>query len=155
MNHSHTNVSKGTFMIKLTILCITIVLVTLCLSLIYRYLITTNKIKPSKISKLFYEDDYTKSWEEIKEKGMLKYILKNIITTTVMMGIVGIYLLLNKLNLYGYKQSQTLLVVLSMGVILGLINSLTLYLGGEHRYEQLKEKEKMESKNINSTNKKY
>lgn len=50
-------------------------------SLTFQYLVTTKKIKISKISKIFYDDDesFIKSWKKTQEKGMLKYIIKTII----------------------------------------------------------------------------
>ncbi|MBZ9637792.1 hypothetical protein [Clostridium sp. FP1] len=77
------------------------------LSLIIQYLIKTNRIKPSKVSRLFHDDDETfiKSWKKVKEKGILRYTIKIIICYTIMMGIIGIVFILNKLSMYGYEQN--------------------------------------------------
>jgi len=68
------------------------------------------------------------------------------------MGIIGMFLILNNRSMYGYDQSQTLFVSLSVGVILGLINSLTGWVIRQNRYRELKRK--VDSDNMNNTNKK-
>ncbi|MBZ9626110.1 hypothetical protein G9F71_025220 [Clostridium sp. FP2] len=110
------------------------------LSLIIQYLIKTNRIKPSKVSRLFHDDDETfiKSWKKVKEKGILRYTIKIIICYTIMMGIIGIVFILNKLSMYGYEQSQTVFVALIMGAIFGLINSLIGWVINSDRYSKLK-----------------
>jgi uncharacterized ion transporter superfamily protein YfcC len=110
---------------------------------IFRFLIEKNKIKPNRASRIFYEDDenFVKRWEKRKEKGMLKNTINNIIFTAVPSGIVGIVLILNERSLYGYEKSQILIVTLSMGAILGLINSIMLWAMNQDRYSRLKEKE--------------
>ena len=114
----------------------------LVIGLIFQYLIKTNKIKPSKVSRLFHNDDesFIQSWKKIKEKGMLKYTIKNSISYTIMMGIIGIVFILNKLSMYGYEQSQTVYVALIVGAILGLMNSLIGWGINSDRYSRLKEK---------------
>jgi uncharacterized ion transporter superfamily protein YfcC len=130
--------------------------VYMVIALIFRYFITIKKLNPSKLSRLFYEDDerFIKSWEKIKEKGMLKLVLKNTIIMTFMMSIIGIVFIFNKRSMYGEVQSQTLLTDLLMGVILGVLNSLMQCFFGNDRYNILKEKGKVESANVNNTNKK-
>ena len=114
------------------------------LSLIFQYLIKINKIKPSKVSRIFHNDDesFSKSWKKVKEKGMWRYIIKNIITYTIIMGIMGIVFRLNKLSMLGYEQSQTLVPALIMGVMFGLMNSLIGWGLNSDRYSELKEKVK-------------
>ena len=126
-------------LLKILVIFLVVILV---IGLILQYLIKTNKIKPSKVSRIFYNDDesFIKSWEKIKEKGMLRYILKSIISYTIMMGIMGIVFILNKLSMYGYEQSQTVYVALIMGAILGLMNSLIGWGINSDRYSRLKEK---------------
>lgn len=45
--------------------------------LIIQHLINSNKIKPCKISRLFYLDDekFIKSWEKERDRGKLKFVL--------------------------------------------------------------------------------
>lgn len=114
------------------------------ISLTFQYLVTTNKIKTSKISKIFYTDDesFIKSWGKTQERGMLKYIIKNIISMTFMTGIAGIVIILYQRSVYGFEQSQISQIFpdyLSMGVILGLINS---FMWGKNqaKYSRLEEK---------------
>jgi len=47
------------------------------ISLIFRFQIKSNKIKPGKISRLFYLDDekFIKFWEKKRNKGKLKFVL--------------------------------------------------------------------------------
>ena len=124
----------------------------IAISLTFQYLVTKKKLKASKLSNLFYNDDesFIKSWEKMKEKGMLRYTIKNIIFITAMMGIIGMFFLLNKLSMYGYEQNKTLFVALSQGLILGLIFTLFEWIAGKDRYKQLKEKEKEDVENDDS-----
>ncbi|MBU3129931.1 hypothetical protein LGL55_19535 [Clostridium tagluense] len=110
------------------------------LSLIIQYLIKTNRIKPSKVSRLFHDNDesFIKSWKKVKEKGILRYTIKIVIRYTIMMGIMGIVFILNKLSVYGYEQSQTVFVALIIGAIFGLINSLIGWVINSYRYSILK-----------------
>jgi len=119
------------------------------IALTYRYLINTRKLKPNKLSNLFYKDDesFKKSWEKTKGKGMLKHIVKGTIIMTAMMGVIGIYFSLNKLSMYGETQNQTVSTALLMGVILGVLISLMQWYFENDRYSLLKEKAKVESEN--------
>lgn len=128
------------------IILLVLLLVYLVANLIFRYLIYIKKLKPSKLSRQFYSDDesFVKSWQSIQDKGILKYILKNIIISIVMMSIMGMFYLLNKVSLYGYEQGQTLVVALSSGFILGLISSLIGWGIQQERYSKLKDKEKVD-----------
>jgi uncharacterized ion transporter superfamily protein YfcC len=125
-------------------------------SRIFRYLITTNKIKKSKISKIFYEDDenFIESWKKSQEKGMLRYIFKYIILSTAIWVIMGIIYLLSKISMYGYEQDQTLFVALVMGVIYGLLFSLLSWGMDSDKYNRLVEKRNMKSDSINNDDKK-
>lgn len=98
-----------------------ILLAVICVSLVLRYLIRRNLIKPSIISRLFYQDDesFINSWRKAREKGLLKYIIKNIIFATIMTGIVGI------INLSYKPSGLTIVSYLSMGIIVGLIFSIS------------------------------
>ncbi|MBW9159117.1 hypothetical protein [Clostridium tagluense] len=124
---------------KITVIVVVIYVV---IALIFRYFITIKKLKISKLSRLFYDDDenFIKSWKKMKDKGVLRYILKNIVIGIATMGIISIFFLLNKFTMYGYEQRQTLFVALFIGIIFGLINSLTQYIIGQDRYRQLKVK---------------
>lgn len=124
---------------------IIILVVYAVIGLTFRYFITTNKLEPSKLSKLFYSDgkSFVKSWNKKQEKGMLWYILKNIIIMTVIIVIIVMFFLLNKSSMYKDIQSQTLVTDLSQGFIIGLGLCLIKWIIDQNRYRQLKEKEKM------------
>lgn len=111
-----------------------VILIGLGTSLTLRCLIKKNIIKPSKISRIFYQDDesFINSWEKTQEKGLLKYIIKNIIFATVMTGIMGIVSILYK------PQGMTMFFYLSMGVIGGLILSI-FWDDNKNKYNRLKE----------------
>ena len=87
-----------------------------------------------------YDEDFITEWADTIRKGMFKHILKTTIVTTIIMGIMGMYFLLNKFSLHGYEQSQTIYVALTEGVILGIILSLIQWGLGNERYNRLKEK---------------
>jgi len=108
------------------------------ISLILEHLITTNKIKASKVSKIFYADNegFIKSWEKTREKGMLIFVIKNVVISTIVMGIIGMYFL----SSYGYDRSETLSDALLVGFNFGLIFSVLQWFVRKNRYKQLKEK---------------
>lgn len=85
--------------------------------------------------KKFYSNDenFIKSWEKTQKNGILIFILKTCIFTTVILGILG------------YIQSGTLTIALSLGIILGILISLMQWFLSNDRYNNLKEKEKMKS----------
>ena len=119
------------------------------ISLIFRCIIRKNVIKPSKISRIFYQDDesFINFWRKTQEKGILKYIIKNIIFKTVMTSILGIVSILYK------PQGMTMFFYLSMGIVLGLLSFIS-WSDNQNKYNQLKEKGNMEIDNINIGNKK-
>jgi len=86
--------------------------------------------------------------EKNKEKGMLKYIINFTINITFIMCIWGILFKINKLNMFGYDQSQTMLIALMVGVILGLILSLMRWVEYNNRYNKLKEKVENDNKKL-------
>lgn len=142
---------------KIAIIFVAIFVVGLAVtSLIFRYLITTNKVKKSKISRIFYVDDenFIKAWKRTQEKGMLRYTLKNIIISTAIMVIIGMIFLLSKISMYGFEQNQTLFVALSTGVIYGLLFSLLRWGIDNNQYNQLVEKGNVENGSINNDDKK-
>ena len=125
--------------------------------LIFQYLVTSNTIKVGKISRIFYEDDemFIKSWGKVQEKGLLRYIIKSIISMTAIMGIGGFLIILYKRSVGGYDQSQTLLDYLSTGVVFGIIESF-FWERNQNRYIRLKEyeEENMEKDDTNNDSKK-
>ena len=114
-------------------------------SLIYGFLIKKNIIKPNKISRAFYQDDeyFINSWRKTREKGIIRYIVKNIIFTTVMMGILGVLSILYK------PIGMTMFFYLSMGPILGLMGFIS-WNSNQNKYNKLKEN--MKNDNVNNGN---
>lgn len=123
------------------------------ISLIFRCLIRKNVIKPSKISRIFYQDDesFINYWRETQEKGILKYTIKNIIYMTITFGMVV------SISIFYKRERQTLTPILfeylSICVISGLIGRVS-WGDNQNKYNQLKEKENMENYNINNSDKK-
>ncbi|MBZ9685617.1 hypothetical protein G9F72_004525 [Clostridium estertheticum] len=138
------------------IIIIVIFVTILVIALILQYLITTNKIKPSKLSRQFWNDDenFIKSWKKTQQKGMLRYYLENIIIKTFIMGIISIIFLWNTFSVSGYEQRQILVVamLISDGIYC-LITPLIEWGKYQNRYDKLKEKENVESNNIDNDNK--
>jgi Na+/glutamate symporter len=60
--------------------------------LLFKYLIKSNKIKSSKISRIFYTDDekFIINWEKNRKKGKLMYILYNLIITSIIIFVTSI-----------------------------------------------------------------
>jgi hypothetical protein len=111
------------------------------MSIIFWFLVTENKIKPNKLTKLFYYDDesFIKSWAITKEKGMLMHNIKNVIWFTATNGVIVSTIILKDNNSRMYGREHILLLVITT-IITGLITSLIKW-GIEHdRYSKLKEK---------------
>ncbi|MBK5241924.1 hypothetical protein [Clostridium sp.] len=125
------------------ILGITILFVILVISLTFWFLVKANKIKPSKVSRLFYYDDesFIKSWEKTKEKGILLYNIKNVIMFTVSYGIIGFFNFSKDNNSIIYWREHILLLVVTV-VIFGFLSSLIRWGVEQDRYSKLKEKVK-------------
>jgi hypothetical protein len=118
------------------------VLIVVISSLIHptlQFLIKRNKIKPNKVSKIFYEADesFIKSWKKIREKGMLRYIVKSTTIITAILTILFTFLILNKFGMHEYEQQ--LFAILGMCVMLGLFTSLLRWCVNSFRYIELKD----------------
>lgn len=127
------------FFVKLVIY---LAVLNLILGCILKYLVKRNKIRPSKISIIFYYDDESliNSWGKIKDKGMLKYIIRFSIYCTIYMGIAGIVFKLNNRNMFGFEQNQAIFIALIIGLIMGVITGLMRWHEFNNRYIKLKEK---------------
>ncbi|MGH4118952.1 hypothetical protein [Clostridium sp.] len=125
------------------ILGITLLFIFLVVSLIFWFLVKANKIKPSKISRLFYYDDenFIKSWEKIKEKGILMHNIKNVVMFTAFYGIIGFINFSKDNNSIMYWREHILLLVVTV-VIFALLSSLISWGIEQDRYSKLKEKVK-------------
>lgn len=122
----------------------------LVINLTFLYLIKGNKIKPSKVSRIFYYDDesFIKSWEKTKEKGILMYNIKNVIMLTAFYGIIGFINFSKDDNSIMYWREHILLLVVTV-VIFGFLSSLIRWGIEQDRYSKLKEKVKNDNiKNI-------
>ena len=117
--------------------------VVVAANLIFRFLISANIIKPSKISKIFYEDDesFIKYWGKTQEKGLLRFIIKNVIFWTI---VVCVIILISKLIRHGLWQYQTWLETFGSGIMFGLIDSLV-WMKNEDRYNKLEQSGKVKS----------
>lgn len=121
---------------------IVIIVVYLGMSLTFQYLITTKRIKGSKVSKIFYDDNesFLKSWEKIQAKGIFIHIIKTVIFTTVGMGIIRMIFLSTNHSSYGYEEGLTLWDNLLFGFNFGLLFSVFNWFVSKDRYRKLKEK---------------
>ena len=105
----------------------------------FRFLITSNEIKPNKLTKLFYSDDesFIKSWEIAKGKGMLISNFKNVILFTAWYGIMGFVTFSKDNYSIMYAHEHILLLVITI-IIFGLISSLSTWGAKKNRYRKLK-----------------
>ncbi|MFT5875257.1 MAG: hypothetical protein ACI8WT_004239 [Clostridium sp.] len=108
--------------------------------LILQFLIKKYNIKPNKVSRIFYEDDesFIKSWEKIREKGMLRYTIKTTTIIMVTLAILVVFPILVKFGMYEFNQ-QMLFDFLRMGGIFGLLISLFLWCVKSFRYSELED----------------
>lgn len=136
---------------RIVLLAIIVINLTFAvIRLTFKRLIGKNIIKPSKISKIFYEDDenFINSWRKTQEKGILKYMIKNVIVQTIMVDMIGKIIILYR------EQRGTQFWYLAIGVIAGLMLTFIYWSDNQNRYNQLKEKRNIENSNINNDNKK-
>jgi uncharacterized membrane protein len=105
--------------------------VYLVISLTFWFLVKANKIKLSKVSRLFYYDDesFIKSWKKTKEKGILMNNIKNVILFTASYGIIEFINFSKDNNSIMYWREHILLLVVTV-VIFGLLSSLIRW--GQH-----------------------
>jgi hypothetical protein len=119
-----------------------IVVIISLISTIFKFLIKRNKIKPNKVSRIFYEDEddesFIKYWKKTKEKGMLRYTIK---TTTIIMGIIAILVIFPILVKFGMNEfnQQMLFEFFIKGGIFGLLISLVLWSANSFRYRELED----------------
>ena len=126
---------------------ISIIIIISCV-IIYqtiRHLVATNKIKSSKVSKLFYQDDesFINSWEKTKEKGKFIYIIKELIIYICLMSIAFIPFLLDDYNALFYEFEQntlTWVIVFIVFIITFILSSPAKWIFNQDRYNVLKEK---------------
>jgi hypothetical protein len=108
------------WILKILVIFLIIYLVT---SLIFKYLIKSNKIKLSKVSRIFYIDDekFIKSWEKDRKKGKFKYVLYNIIIVSIVIFATSIiYTVVTGSDFYKLMISSPILFGPLMGTIIGL-----------------------------------
>ena len=96
-------------------------------------------------------EKHKKNTRKTQEKGLLKYIIKSIVSMTAIIGIVGLVIILYKRSVGGYEQSQTLLDYLSTGFGFGIIESF-FWGRNQNRYKRLKEEEEESMENDNENN---
>ena len=67
------------FSIWVLIILVVFLVVYLIISNIFKYLIKSNRMRPGKISRIFYMDEekFIKKWERYRKKGKLRYVLCN------------------------------------------------------------------------------
>ena len=138
----------GSFNIIIIIILSLMAIAVVAIALIFRHLIYIKKIKPSKLSRRFYNDDeyFMEYWEKILEKGKLKYIIKEIVFMCVLLCILS----LTQFSMYGNQQILILFFDLVVGAISGFISSQIGWYKCQNRYRKLKEKANVENDNINN-----
>jgi hypothetical protein len=62
------------------------------ISCVFRFLIKSNKIKPSKISRLFYMDDegFVKYWDKKRSKGKIKFVLYDDVIISIVIWVTSL-----------------------------------------------------------------
>lgn len=77
------------WILKILVIFLIIYLVT---SLLFKYLIKSNKIKSSKVSRIFYTDDekFIRIWEKSRKKGKFLYVLYNLILNSIILLAISI-----------------------------------------------------------------
>lgn len=62
-----------------------VLIIYIAINLLFKYLIKSNKIKASKVSRIFYTDDekFIINWEKNRKKGKLLYLLYSFMTNSL------------------------------------------------------------------------
>lgn len=137
-------VMRESILLRSTIILVIVILV---INAILKYLITKNKIKANKVSKIFYKDDKTfiKSFEIAKERGKIgrvMYVFEDSISCFIIMACYfGAY--------YSKGYILTWFILLITYAILILLFAPSRWNAAQEKYHKLKEKEKMGNDNIN------
>lgn len=71
--------------VGLLIILVIFLLIYIVTSLFFKYLIKSNKIKASKVSRIFYTDDekFIIKWKKSRKKGKLIHLLYSIMTNSL------------------------------------------------------------------------
>lgn len=116
---------------------IVLVIAFITMSFIFRYLIKSNKIKPSKISGIFYQDDeqYVKSWNKERNKGKTKSIFYTdvILSITIWSTSIAVILVMDG-NFSRLKNTLPVFYGLLIGNTIGNLLS---WNKNEEKYKQL------------------
>lgn len=84
------NGKSGYFNIDIIQILVIFIIVYFATILLFRYLIKSNKIEASKVSRIFYTDDekFIKDWKKNRKKHKLKYVLYNFIINSIVIFII-------------------------------------------------------------------
>lgn len=125
---------------------LSVLFVYICITMIFWYLIKRNKMKPNKLSRFFYEDDedFVSSYEKIKEKGMRKYMIENVIFLSIEVGILGVFYYIKDISFFGFERNKIIVAALAFGAVLGLIHTFIDWNVKKDRYLKIEEKRKQE-----------
>jgi formate hydrogenlyase subunit 3/multisubunit Na+/H+ antiporter MnhD subunit len=87
-----SNRERLDFNLGILIILAIFLIIYLVASLLFKYLIKSNKIKPSRVSRMFYMDDekFIKNWEKRRKRGKFLYVLSNLIINSIVFLAVSI-----------------------------------------------------------------
>lgn len=125
-------------------------LVFLLISSTFQYLVSKNKIKPSKLSRIFYKDNdsFIKSWEKTKQRGVLMWFIKDTILYLLFLVFYFGLLMSPSFDIIRFKEYRlTLLVLILIIVIFMWATNEIRWNRLEDKYNTLKEKLRNESIN--------
>lgn len=93
------------------------------------------------LSKLVHssDKDFIVEWSDIRRRGMLRFIFKYTTLMTVLMGIIGVFFAIHKHSMFGFEQSQTMIVAIVYGFIMGLVLSLLNWALNNDRFRNIKD----------------
>lgn len=97
-----------------------------------------------KIISIFYEndDDFIRNWKVIKKKGIVKYIIKFTSISIIIILLFSLIDIIKNIRFLGFEKSETLIVALIFGLILGILLSLLSWKFENDRYIELKKVKK-------------
>lgn len=86
--------------------------------------------------------NYIKYWEKEKEKGILKFLVRNCSISISIMFMFGIFASIKKYSFLGFEKNLTIIISLIDGAVIGTILSIFLWIQGNNRYSQISKKDK-------------
>lgn len=118
--------------VGLLIILVIFLFIYIVTSLLFKYLIKSNKIKASKVSRIFYTDDekFIIKWKKSRKNGKFLYLLYSFITNSLVFLVTYLFCFV----VIGSDLNMSVIVGFLIGNLIGLPNRWNM---NEERYYML------------------